>query len=98
MAQGKRLENCRAEHNLNAPAYTRYKDWAVGLASGDLGTSIKRSKPLEEIIGPRFRNTVILGLTAALVGIPLAIVLEPWPHCIAIDGRIFGSHRSRFFV
>jgi len=75
MAQGKRLENCRAEHNLNAPAYTRYKDWAVGLASGDLGTSIKRSKPLEEIIGPRFRNTVILGLTAALVGIPLAIVL-----------------------
>ena len=75
MAQGKRLENCRAEHNLNAPAYTRYKDWAVGLASGDLGTSIKRSKPLEEIIGPRFRNTVILGLTAALVGNPLAIVL-----------------------
>jgi peptide/nickel transport system permease protein len=40
-----------------------------------LGKSIKRSKPLEEIIGPRFRNTVILGLTAALVGIPLAIVL-----------------------
>ena len=75
MAQGKRLENCRAEHNLNAPAYARYSDWALGLASGDLGKSIKRSKPLEEIIGPRFRNTVILGLTAALVGIPLAIVL-----------------------
>lgn len=75
MAQGKRLENCRAEHNLSAPAYTRYSDWAVGLASGDLGKSIKRSKPLEEIIGPRFRNTVILGLTAALVGIPLAILL-----------------------
>ena len=75
MAQGKRLENCRAEHNLNAPAYARYSDWAFGLASGDLGKSIKRSKPLEEIIGPRFRNTVILGLTAALVGIPLAIVL-----------------------
>ena len=75
MAQGKRLENCRAEHNLNAPAYQRYSDWALGLASGDLGKSIKRSKPLEEIIGPRFRNTVILGLTAALVGIPLAIVL-----------------------
>ena len=75
MAQGKRLENCRAEHNLSAPAYVRYKDWAVGLAQGDLGKSIKRSKPLEEVIGPRFRNTIILGLTAALIGIPLAIVL-----------------------
>ncbi|MDG1112188.1 MAG: ABC transporter permease [Pseudomonadales bacterium] len=75
MAQGKRLENCRVEHDLNAPAYARYSKWAIGLASGDLGKSIKRSKPLEEIIGPRFRNTVILGLTAALVGIPLAIVL-----------------------
>ena len=72
MAQGKRLENCRAEHNLSAPAYVRYKDWAVGLAQGDLGKSIKRSKPLEEVIGPRFRNTIILGLTAALIGIPLA--------------------------
>ena len=29
MAQGKRLENCRAEHNLNAPAYARYLEGPV---------------------------------------------------------------------
>jgi len=75
MAQGQRLDNCRAEHQLDSPAYVRYASWASGLIKGDLGKSIKRSKPLEEIIGPRFRNTLILGLSAALVGIPLAIIL-----------------------
>jgi peptide/nickel transport system permease protein len=75
MAQGQRLENCREQQNLNAPAYVRYLDWAAGLAQGDLGNSIKRNKPLGEVIGPRFRNTVILGLSAAMVGIPLAILL-----------------------
>jgi peptide/nickel transport system permease protein len=43
--------------------------------AGDLGQSIKRDKPLADIIGSRFRNTVILGLSAAVLGIPLAILL-----------------------
>ncbi len=75
MAQGQRLENCRVEHRLNEPAHVRYIAWAQGLAQGDLGKSIKRSKPLKNVIGPRFRNTLILGLTAAALGIPLAIFL-----------------------
>ena len=75
MAQGQRLENCRVEHRLNESAHVRYLAWAEGLAQGDLGNSIKRSKPLENVIGPRFRNTLILGLTAAALGIPLAIFL-----------------------
>jgi len=35
---------------------------------------VKR-KPVAELIGNRFRNTVVLTVTSALVGIPLAIIL-----------------------
>jgi peptide/nickel transport system permease protein len=75
MAQGQRLDNCRSRYQLDRPAPVRYLEWADGLIAGDLGQSIKRDKPLAEIIGPRFRNTVILGLSAAVLGIPLAILL-----------------------
>lgn len=75
MAQGQRLDNCRSRYQLDQPAQARYLKWASGLLAGDLGQSIKRDKPLKEIIGPRFRNTVILGLSAALLGIPMAILL-----------------------
>jgi peptide/nickel transport system permease protein len=75
MAQGQRLDNCRSKHQLDRPAPVRYLKWADGLMAGDLGQSIKRDKPLADIIGSRFRNTVILGLSAAVLGIPLAILL-----------------------
>ncbi|MCY3770099.1 MAG: ABC transporter permease [Gammaproteobacteria bacterium] len=75
LAQGERLDNCRASLDLDQPAAKRFVHWARDLAQGDLGNSLKRKKPIEEIVGPRFRNTVILGTVAALIGIPLAIVL-----------------------
>jgi len=99
MAQGQRLANCRAEHQLDKSPIERYGIWAAGLAQGDLGNSIKRSKPLEEVIGPRFRNTVILGLTAAGIGIPLAIalgVIAAWFRERKVDFWISGV--SIFFM
>ena len=60
LAQGEWLENCRNQLDLHKPAYERFIDWSKALAQGDLGESLKRRKPIEDIVGPRFRNTVIL--------------------------------------
>ena len=75
MAQGKRLENCRRDFGLERPALTRYAEWALGAVRGDFGLSLKGKKPISRTVGTRFRNTVILGVAASLIGVPLAIAL-----------------------
>ena len=75
MAQGKRLDNCRRDFGLERPALTRYGEWALGAVRGDFGVSFKRKTPISETVGTRFRNTIILGVTASIIGVPLAILL-----------------------
>ncbi|MEM7347794.1 MAG: ABC transporter permease [Chloroflexota bacterium] len=65
----------REEFGLNRPLHVRYLEWFLGIIQGDFGTSPLRPQPISEIIGYRLRNTMVLGLSAAVVGIPLAIVL-----------------------
>lgn len=74
-AQGTRLENCRQDFGLQRPAVERFADWAGGMLQGDLGYSMKRHKPIADVVFPRLRNTALLAFAAALVGIPLAIAL-----------------------
>ena len=74
-AQGDRLENCRRDFGLERPALTRYAEWALGAVRGDFGVSLKGKTPISETVGTRFRNTVILGVAASMVGVPLAILL-----------------------
>jgi peptide/nickel transport system permease protein len=69
------LAALREEFGLNDPIHVRYFNWLGDILRGDLGTSMVKRKPVAELIGNRFRNTVVLTLAAALVGIPLAIVL-----------------------
>lgn len=75
MAKGERLENCREDFGIERPALVRYSEWTLGALQGDLGMSLKRKKPISDIIGMRLRNTLLLGLSAALIGVPLAIFL-----------------------
>mgnify|MGYP000044092789 FL=1 len=74
-AQGKRLENCRRDFGLERPALTRYVKWTLGAVRGDFGVSMKRKTPISKTVGTRFRNTIILGVTASIIGVPLAILL-----------------------
>ena len=74
-AQGKRLDNCRQDFGLERPALTRYVKWTLGAVRGDFGVSLKDKKPFSETVSTRFRNTVILGVTASILGVPLAILL-----------------------
>ncbi len=86
LAQGERLSRCQSALGLDKPSVERFFDWSGKTLRGDLGDSLKRKRPVRDIIAPRFRNTVILGLSAALLGIPLAIIL----------GVIAGVYRERF--
>ena len=75
MAQGTRLENCRRDFGLERPALTRYAEWTAAAVQGDLGISLKRKKPISDIIGTRLRNTIVLGLAATIIGVPIAVLL-----------------------
>jgi peptide/nickel transport system permease protein len=74
-AKGRILENCRLERGLDRPALERFGEWAAGMVRGDLGNSMNRNKPIEDVVGWRLRNTLILAVTASLFGIPLALFL-----------------------
>ena len=84
------LAALREEFGLNDPIHVRYLNWLGDILRGDLGVSMVKRKPVVELIGNRFRNTVVLTIASALVGIPLAIILgvisglmrDKWPDVI----------------
>jgi len=92
------LKALREEFDLNTPAPQRYLNWLGDMLKGDLGDSMARRKPVSEIIGNQFRNTIVLAAAAAIVGIPLAIVLgvftgltrDRWPDILISLVAIFG--------
>ena len=85
------LAALREEFGLNDPILQRYLNWLGDILRGDLGTSMVKRKPVAELIGNRFRNTVVLSVSAAIVGVPLALVLgviagltrDKWPDVLA---------------
>jgi len=81
------LANCRKRMGLNQPPVQRFVSWAGGVVQGDLGVSMKRERPIVDIVLPRLRNTLILAGAAALAGVPLAILL----------GFLCGLARERAF-
>lgn len=60
---------------LDIPFYARYGEWVAGLLQGDLGTSLTDQKPVLEILSDRMMNTLFLASMAAVMAIPLSIVL-----------------------
>lgn len=103
-AQGTRLENCRQQRNLDQPALQRFATWSAGVFQGDLGTSLKRDKPINDLVANRMRNTAVLGLGAALIGIPMAILLgvlaalrrDRTPDMVISGGSIFAMTIPEF--
>src|SRR5262245_2501257 len=54
------------------PIYQRYFRWLGNFVTGDLGKSVRFKAPVIDILGPRLRNTAILGLGVFVVLIPLS--------------------------
>jgi peptide/nickel transport system permease protein len=69
------LANLRAELGLNQPAIVRYFQWLGGVLTGDFGTAMTSRQDIATAIGGRLWNTLFLAFWAAIVSIPLAIVL-----------------------
>jgi peptide/nickel transport system permease protein len=65
----------RAQLGLELPPLTRYGHWIGNLLQGDLGVSLANQRPIAELIGARLGNTLNLAALAALVSVPLALLL-----------------------
>jgi peptide/nickel transport system permease protein len=72
------LAQVRLRMGLDLPAHERFFNWAAGLLRGDLGVSLARQEPINAFMWVRLRNSLLLGVSAALVGFPLAIALGIW--------------------
>lgn len=69
------LAEMRRELGLDRPAPVRYVEWLGHVAAGDLGRSLASERPVAQEIAPRLRNTLFLAGYAAVVAVPLALVL-----------------------
>jgi len=69
------LANMRESMHLNDPAYVRYFRWLWGVLHGDLGKSLASQLDIASSIGERLSNTLFLAFWAAVVAVPLAILL-----------------------
>lgn len=69
------LANLREKLGLNDPPLTRYFNWLGGVLQGDLGTALSNGMDIGQAIGQRLGNTLFLAGCAAVISVPLAIIL-----------------------
>jgi peptide/nickel transport system permease protein len=69
------LANLREKLGLNEPPLTRYFAWLGGVLTGDLGTALTNGVDIAQAIGQRLGNTLFLAGCAAVIAVPLAILL-----------------------
>lgn len=69
------LENLREKMGLDQPPLTRYLNWLGGVLTGDLGTALTNGADIAQSIQQRLGNTLFLAGCAAVISVPLAIIL-----------------------
>ena len=74
-AYGAALEACYERLGLNVPAYERYISWALGVLQGDFGYSLSGDMKINDVLGPRVKNSMVLASASILIGIPIALLL-----------------------
>ncbi len=100
------LANLREELGLNDPAYVRYFSWLGGVLQGDLGTALSNGQDITEQIGKRLGNTLFLAFCAAVVAVPLAILLglmavryrNRWPDKLISGLTLASISLPEFFI
>jgi peptide/nickel transport system permease protein len=70
-----RYEALREQLGLNKPVAEQYFDWLGGVVTGDLGNSLAQDAPVTELLGRRVLNSFILVFIAALVSVPVSLLL-----------------------
>jgi peptide/nickel transport system permease protein len=74
-ATAETVQAFRTELKLDLPAHERYLSWVGGFLHGDLGNSLANGRPISEVIGWRFANSLFLAGMTAVFAIPFAIFL-----------------------
>jgi peptide/nickel transport system permease protein len=65
----------RRELKLDLPPHARYVAWLGDFVRGDFGNSLANGRPIADLIGWRFANTLFLAGVTAAVAVPLAVLL-----------------------
>lgn len=74
-AQPESLAALRHQLGLDKPVLRQYWDWISGILTGDLGDSLANSLPVTEVMGERLVYSFFIMLLAAVISVPLGIVL-----------------------
>jgi peptide/nickel transport system permease protein len=69
------LATLRQQLHLGQPVVRQYTHWLRGLVTGDLGNSLAANEPVTTLIGKRIENSAFLMLIAAIVSVPLSILI-----------------------
>lgn len=69
------VANLRERFGLDRPLAVRYFEWLGGVVRGDFGSSWASGEPVNRQIAARLGNSLFLAGMAAVISIPLAIVL-----------------------
>ncbi len=69
------VQAMREQLGLDRAAPIRYLDWLAGAVQGDFGVSLVSGERVSEAIGGRFANTLFLAAYAAVIAVPIAIIL-----------------------
>lgn len=65
----------RKELGLDQPPLTRYATWLGDAVTGDFGKSLANQRQISDLIASRLGNTLFLAGYAAIIAIPLAVIL-----------------------
>jgi peptide/nickel transport system permease protein len=72
------IRNAQKELGLDRPYFVQYGTWLKGLATGDLGESFAKRRPVSEVlrerIGPTLELTAASALLILMVGLPLGVL------------------------
>lgn len=69
------VETLKKQLGLDQPLYVQYMDWVKGLVTGDLGDSIRFSRPVTELLADRLPVTISLAIITLLIVVIIAIPL-----------------------
>ena len=65
----------RKRLGLDRSAPVRYFEWLGNMLRGDFGTSLAAATSTEKLVNSRIRNSAVLGISVAVIAIPIAVAL-----------------------
>ena len=87
MATPETLTALRKELGLDQPYHIRYLAWLGDVLRWDLGRSLANNILVTELIGVRLENTLFLAAVAAVIAVPVSVIL----------GLVAALYRESFF-